>query len=147
MSKLLRRALALAFLPGLALVLGSRPPAEQFTATLDGSSQVPAVETDATGTATVTIDGNELTWRVEVSGLDNATMGHIHGGAEGENGGVLVPLFSEEKGEGFSGVLSEGSTTVEDDVVEAIRSGSAYVNVHTESNPRGEIRGQLGSSM
>ncbi len=143
MFKLPRRSLPLALVPALFWALGSRPPAEQFTATLDGASEVPAVQTGATGTATVTIDGHELTWHLEVSGIDNPTMGHIHGAAPGENGGVLVPLFREEKGEKFSGVLSDGHATVEDNVLEAIRAGNAYVNVHTKANPRGEIRGQL----
>ena len=143
MSKLPTRSLSLLLAPALFLALGSRPAAEQFTATLDGASEVPAVDTDATGTATVTIDGNELSWHLEVTGLDNPTMAHIHGAAPGENGGVLVPLFREEKGADFSGVLSEGRTTVDDSVLEAIRAGNAYVNVHTAANPRGEIRGQL----
>ena len=146
MSDLPKRSLPLALVPALLWVLGSVRPADTFTATLSGASEVPAVESDATGTATVTIDGNQLSWRVEVKGLDNATMAHIHGAAPGENGGVLVPLFREEKGEDFSGVLTEGTTTVEDDVVQAIRSGNAYVNVHTKANPRGEIRGQLKPS-
>jgi hypothetical protein len=143
MSKLPRRSLPLVLVPALFWALGSRPAAEQFTATLDGASEVPAVDTDATGTATVTIDGDELTWHLEVSGIDHPTMAHIHGAAPGENGGVLVPLFQEDKGESFSGVLSEGHTTVDADVIEQIRAGNAYVNVHTTANPRGEIRGQL----
>lgn len=143
MSKLPKRSLPLILVPALFWALGSRPAAEQFTATLDGASEVPAVETQATGTATVTVDGHELSWRVEVSGIDNPTMAHIHGAAPGENGGVLVPLFREDKGPGFSGVLTEGQATVEDEVIEAIRAGNAYVNVHTAANPRGEIRGQL----
>jgi hypothetical protein len=143
MFKLPRRSLPLALVPALVWALGARRPAEEFTATLDGASEVPAVQTHATGSATVTIDGDQLTWHVEVSGIDHPTMAHIHGAAPGENGGVLVPLFREDKGEGFSGVLTEGSTTVEADVIEAIRAGNAYVNVHTQTNPRGEIRGQL----
>jgi len=143
MPNLPKRVLPLTLFAALVWALGSVPPADTYTATLSGANEVPAVESDATGTATVTIDGNVLSWRVEVKGLDNPTMAHIHGAAAGENGGVLVPLFREDKGEDFSGVLTEGKTTVEDDVIAAIRAGNAYVNVHTEANPRGEIRGQL----
>ncbi len=143
MFDLPKRALPLALVPALFWAPGSVRPADTYTAALSGANEVPAVTSDATGTATVTIDGNELSWRVEVKGLDNPTMAHIHGAAPGENGGVLVPLFREDKGEDFSGVLTEGKTTVEDDVIAAIRSGNAYVNVHTKANPRGEIRGQL----
>jgi hypothetical protein len=143
MPNLPKRVLPLALFPALAWALGAVRPADRFTATLSGASEVPAVQSDATGTATVTIDGNVLSWRVEVKGLNDPTMAHIHGAAPGENGGVLVPLFREDKGEDFSGVLTEGKTTVEPDVIAAIRSGNAYVNVHTKANPRGEIRGQL----
>lgn len=146
MSDLPRRTLSLALVPALFWFLGSVRAPDTFTATLSGADEVPAVETAATGTATVTLDGNELSWRVEVKGLDNATMAHIHGAAPGENGGVMVPLFREDKGANFSGLLTEGTTTVEDDVVRAIRAGNAYVNVHTTAHPRGELRGQLEPS-
>ena len=133
--------------PFLFMALGARQPADQFTATLSGASEVPAVESTATGTATVTIDGHTVSWKVEVKGIDNPTMAHIHGAAPGENGGVLVPLFRDAKGEGFSGVLTEGSTEVKDEVIAAIRAGNAYVNIHTKANPRGELRGQLKPAM
>jgi hypothetical protein len=143
MLNLPKRLVPLVLVPALVWGLGSVRPPETFTATLTGAAEVPAVTSEATGTATVTIDGHELSWRVEVKALDDATMAHIHGAAPGENGGVLVPLFREDKSGAFSGVLTEGKTTVDDDVIAAIRAGNAYVNVHTRANPRGEIRGQL----
>lgn len=147
MHKLPKRSI-FALVPAVAFVmLGARPQAETFTATLSGASEVPAVESSATGMATVTIDGHTVTWHVEVKGVDHPTMAHIHGAAAGENGGVLVPLFREDKGADFSGVLTDGSAEVEDNVLEAIRAGNAYVNVHTEGNPRGEMRGQLKPKM
>jgi len=148
MSNLPKRSLPLLLVPVVFWALGStRPMADTFTATLSGSEEVPAVESDATGTATVTLDGDKLSWSIEVKGIDNPTMAHIHHGAPGENGGVLVPLFRGEKGSAFSGMLAEGSTTVADSVAQVIRAGNAYVNVHTTGNPRGEIRGQLKSGM
>ena len=47
----------------------------------------------------------------------------------------------------LTGVLARGTVTVEPSVVEAIRSGNAYVNVHTKADPRGELRGQLKPAM
>jgi hypothetical protein len=141
-----RSTLFLALL-ALPLALGARPKPESFTAALSGANEVPANDSKATGTATVTIDGNQLTFKVEVSNLDNATMAHIHGAAPGQNGGVLVPLYKGDGAAGFSGVLAQGTVTVEPAVVEAIRAGNAYVNVHTKANPRGELRGQLEPAM
>ncbi len=146
MVKLPKRSMLL-LVPVLFAVLGARPSADQFTATLSGANEVPAVETTGSGTATVTIDDHTVTWKVEVTGVDHPTMAHIHGAAPGENGGVILPLFKEDKGADFSGVLTEGSATVEDSVLEAIRSGNAYVNVHTQANPAGAMRGQLKPAM
>jgi trimeric autotransporter adhesin len=134
-------------LVALPLALGARRQAQTFTATLSPSSEVPAVDSKASGKATVTIDGNQLSFKVEVSNIDNATMAHIHAGAAGANGGVLVPLYKGDGSAGYSGTLAEGKATVEANVIEAIKSGNAYVNVHTKANPKGELRGQLVPSM
>jgi len=147
MKILPNRSLLLVTLAALPLALAARPKAETFTAALSGSNEVPAVDSKASGTATVTLDGNKLTFKLEVSNLDNATMAHIHGAESGKNGGVLLPLYAGEGSAGFSGVLAQGTVTVGDNVLEAIRSGDAYVNVHTKAHPGGELRGQLKPAM
>lgn len=132
--------LALAALP---LSLGAHLQVETFTATLSGGSEVPPITSSATGTATVTIDGNQLTYKIEVKNLDNPTMTHIHQAARGLDGPPVVPLWSGQKPIGFTGVLTEGKVTVKPDVIAAIRAGKTYVNVHTKVHPSGELRGQL----
>ena len=130
--------------------------ATEFTASLSGEAEVPPVETDATGEATFTLDeaGEEMGYEVTVEGLEDVVAAHIHCGPEGENGPVGVTLF-EGGPVTPDGTLTEGTVTAPDeenecdwasldDVVAAIRDGEAYVNVHTEANPAGEIRGQLG---
>ena len=143
-----RTALFLALL-ALPLALGARAKPEKFTATLSGASEVPANASKATGKATVTIDGDKLTFELDVSNMSDATMAHIHGAAPGKNGGVLVPLYKSDSAAGFSGsgVLAQGTVTVKPEVVKAIEAGDAYVNVHTKANPRGELRGQLKPAM
>jgi hypothetical protein len=137
------RSLLYLALVALPLSLGSRLPADTFTAQLSGAAEVPPIQSQATGTATVTIDGNQLTYKIEVKDLDNPTMAHIHEGAPGSDGPPVVPLWSGQKSIGFTGVLAEGKVTVKPDVIAAIRAGKTYVNIHTEVHASGELRGQL----
>lgn len=129
--------------------------AETFTAELSGGTEVPAVDVDATGAATVTIsdDGQTVSWEVTYSGLTGApAAGHIHFGAAGQNGPVMIP-FASVTDTGSSGSFAaaeytggEGLPADWAGVLAAIRDGNAYVNIHTEANPGGEIRGQLAAS-
>jgi hypothetical protein len=129
--------------------------ATTFTATLAGTSEVPAVTTTAAGTATFTITGGTIQYTVNVTGIENTVVAHIHTGLVGQNGPVRLNLCGTGDPQppcvSGSGVLATGSngTTVGyppitfDQLVEAMRSDSAYANVHTTQNPGGEIRGQL----
>jgi hypothetical protein len=107
---------------------------------LKGSDEVPANTTAGTGTADVTFDPATklLTWKVTYSGLTGpATMGHIHGPADpGKNAGVLIPFPKVDN-------PIEGSATLTDDQVAALKAGKLYINIHTAENKGGEIRGQL----
>ncbi len=82
-------------------------------------------------------------------------MAHIHQGKQGENGPVVVVLYKGTTPTGIkNGALAQGSITASQlegplkgkqisDLVNIIKSGDAYANVHTEQNPKGEIRGQI----
>jgi hypothetical protein len=141
-------------------------PGTSFSATLSGAEEVPAVPTTATGTATLSITGSQITYTVNVTNLQNAFVSHIHLAPAGENGLVRMnlcgtgdPLPACTSG---TGVLVSGSngTTVGsppitfDSLVAAMQSGGAYVNVHTDDGQgqpntgpgdmaSGEIRGQI----
>ena len=141
-------------------------PATNFVANLSGGDEVPANASTATGDATFTLDGDQLDYTVNVSGLENPVVAHIHLAAAGANGAVRLNLCGTGDpqppcGTG-DGVLATGTngTTVGDppitfdDLIEAMRNGEAYVNVHTDdgaappnSGPgdliAGEIRGQI----
>ena len=96
----------------------------------------------ATGTftATVTKSGSSavIAWRLTFSRLTGrAVAAHIHSGARGKPGAVIVPLCAPCR----SGM--RGTATVDASVVSALESGRTYVNVHTKKNPAGEIRGQI----
>lgn len=130
----------------------STEPATDFQATLTGAEEVPAVTTTASGSATISIEGDEIVYRVEVADLQNVLVSHIHVEEPGENGPVRLNLCNTPETpecQTGDGVLVEGSNGVTqggisfDSLVSAIRAGNAYVNVHTTQNQNGEIRGQL----
>ncbi len=130
---------------------------KKFTVKLSGKGEVPPKITKATGTAEFTLssDAKTMTYKVGVKDIDKATMAHIHQGKIGENGPVVVTLFKAATPTGpKSGVLAQGTITSDklegplkgkqiSDLVKLIEDGSAYTNVHTEQNPKGEIRGQI----
>ncbi len=131
---------------------------ERFTATLNGTNEKPnAVTTTATGTAefTYVADIPALFYRIDVAGIDSATLAHIHGPADiNTPAGVIVNLFTGNptKPLAFTGTLAEGVVgqlgapvgMTLDSLLVLLRTGNAYVNVHTRVNGGGEIRGQVG---
>ncbi len=145
----------------LALTAGAR--SLRFTAHLSGKAQVPKkIDTKATGTAVFRLskDGKELSYKLTVRDIDNITMAHIHMAPVNKNGPPVVWLYPsrgmapQQKPGKFSGILSEGKITAGDLIgplagkplgalMDAIKSGDMYVNVHTVAYPDGEIRGQI----
>ena len=137
--------------------------AETFSAELTGEAEVPPVETNASGRTTFEVaeDGSAVHFEVFIDCIQNVNQGHIHLGAEGENGPVVVWLYPQEtrepeliEGVQRDFVLAEGTLTDEDLVgdfegesldalIEVMREEGAYVNIHSEQNPAGEIRGQI----
>jgi hypothetical protein len=94
-------------------------------------------------TVTITKKGSSavLAWQLTFSRLTGtAVAAHIHSGARGKSGPVIVPLCAPCK----SG--ARGNATVDASVLNALEAGRGYVNVHTAKNPAGEIRGQLGAA-
>ncbi len=134
---------------------------KNFRAHLDGKSEVPEVVTRARGQAQFQLanDGASISYKLIVANIENVRMAHIHLAPAGANGPVVVWLYPsgppQKLIEGrFNGVLAEGVITDDslvgllagatiDDLLEEIRSGNAYVNVHTNQYPPGEIRGQI----
>ena len=117
-----------------------------ISATLNGTSQVPANASTATGSVTGTFDpvSNLLSVNVSFTGLSAAAMaGHIHSGVAGVNGGVII-AFS-----GFPNVVSgtySNSYTLTPTQATALASGGLYVNIHNANFGGGEIRGQIALS-
>jgi CHRD domain len=146
--------------------------ADVFTATMDGAQCLPdPVQTPATGTVElrVSADGKKIDYKITLNKLMNPSQADLHVGAASQNGQAVVKLWPQgnvagKRGE-FTGVLVEGSFDAADftgpmtgsplsDLLDEIRAGNTYVNVHTYdgmdppySGPGdyrvGEIRGQL----
>ena len=128
---------------------------EIFKATLNGANEIPALvsPTTATGEATITVLGNLLSWKIDVTNLTNVTIGHIHYGPADSAGGVMVNLSPTPGSYTTTTTIALGSLVVNDTVLVHMRNGKAYVNIHTSDGvadavgpagdyPGGEIRGQ-----
>jgi hypothetical protein len=128
-----------------------------FKTELMGKEVVPAVDTKTTGDAGFTLskDGKELAYLLNVKDIEGVTAAHIHAGKMGTEGPPVAGLFAGPKKDGmYSGELAKGTITDKSlvgplsgktvgDLVALIKSGEAYVNVHTARHPGGEVRGQI----
>ena len=104
-----------------------------------GSSEVPPVSTQAYGTGVVNIDAQRAV-TVTLSVIDMVpTAAHIHEGAPGANGPVIVPLnrISER-----AFVAPDGAKLTEAQYA-AYKAGNLYVNVHSAKFQNGEVRAQI----
>ena len=139
------------------------------TTHLLGENEVPARETPAVGQAVVHVnhDTTEIRYVLNVTNIENVVASHIHVGAAGTNGPVVVFLYGNAPPGGgrVNGRLASGTITAANlvgpmlgaslqDLVAAMAAGNTYVNVHTNDGvaptntgpgdfPGGEVRGQL----
>jgi CHRD domain-containing protein len=114
-----------------------------WTAALSSGQEVPkqvVKDTAAHGLFKGTLSGNHLKWKLTFAKLTGpATAAHIHMGAKGKSGNVVVPLC----GPCTSGMT--GTAMITPAEMTAFKKHLLYVNVHTAKNPNGEIRGQLAA--
>lgn len=145
-----------------------------FGTPLSGAEEVPARETRARGNAIFQLNaaGDELAYTLIVANIENAFMAHIHQQTIGNNGPIVVWLYPSTAvapgpagGGRIDGVIATGTITAASLVgplagqpfsalLSDLRSGNAYVNVHTDDGvaptntgagdfPGGEVRGQV----
>jgi hypothetical protein len=112
---------------------------DTFVATINGSSEVPANSSPATGSATAVFNKTTkvLTITTTFTGL-TATNAHIHKGAVGVSGGVIFPFASP-----FTSPIVTVTPALTADQETDLYAHLYYVNLHTAALPGGEIRGQL----
>jgi hypothetical protein len=133
---------ACAVLVGALALAGCVQPSavKSFHATLSGAQEVPPVPGKGTGQADVKLDTatHIITWNLNYSGLSGPPLAaHIHGpAAPGANAGVIIPFKVGSNPMTGSAVLTDPQITL-------LMAGKYYINIHTEKNKGGEIRGQL----
>lgn len=134
-----RIASALLCATTLAFALPAKAEMMNFKASLSGAEEVPPTQTSGKGDVTATYDtaSKKLSWKGSYSGLSGpATAAHFHAAEKGKNGGVAIPIAPATS-------PLDGSATLNDQQAADLMAGKLYVNVHTEANKAGEIRGQL----
>ena len=110
---------------------------------LDGTQQVPANNSVATGVGYTTVNTTTGTVvaNIRTIGLDDAVAAHIHIGNAGSNGSVIVPLTQDATD---VTVWNSAAEAVLDSIqLVALNSGRLYFNVHTPAIQTGEVRGQI----
>jgi hypothetical protein len=123
------------------LLLPVAAVAQTYNANLNPGEVLPDPGPDgATGFAVVTFAGTTVNYSILVSGLGDITAAHIHEGAAGATGGVVVDLAAS-----FVQGTAIGSTTADQATIDAIVANPAgyYVQVHTTDFAAGALRGQL----
>ncbi len=138
-------ALALVAAVSLAGCAGMRdkmpdwmPGSGAMKVSLSGAEEVPPVQSDAKGSGSFRVaqDGT-ISGSIKTEGLPG-TMAHIHRGAKGQNGPVIIPLT--KNGDTYS--VPEGRKLTEAQLAD-LKAGDLYVNVHSNAHKGGEIRAQL----
>ncbi len=170
MKRSLRFALVILAFTALAV---NAAQAETIQATLTGYQEVPSVSTVASGEFRGFISRNDdsIAYELSYSGLQgDVRQAHIHVAQPSVNGSIVIWLCGTVSNPGpggtqicpqagtITGTISAanviaGSTASQqlsagdlDEIVRAIRAGSAYVNVHTDLSTGGEIRGQINAA-
>ena len=135
MLKRLLMVLATVTLAGCA---GMMSEGKAIKVNLTGGEEVPPVSVPGSGSGSFTIkDDGSVSGSVTTVGVQG-TMAHIHQGAKGQNGPVVVPLT--KNGDTYSAPAGAKLTEAQ---MQAFRAGNLYVNVHTDRYKGGEVRGQL----
>jgi predicted small secreted protein len=135
-------AFAAAALAGCSTVQGVMPDwmpgSGAIKANLTGSEQAPPLNVPGSGSGSFRVaEDGTITGSVTTKDVQG-TMAHIHRGAKGTNGPVIVPL--DKNGDTYTAPAGRKLTPQQ---IEDLKAGNLYVNVHTNRNKGGEVRGQL----
>ena len=114
------------------------PGSGAIKVSLTGTEEVPPLTVSGSGSGSFRVaEDGTVTGSVTTKDVAG-TMAHIHRGAKGSNGPVIVPL--DKNGDTYS-VPAGRKLTAEQ--IKDLKAGNLYVNVHTAKNKGGEVRGQL----
>jgi hypothetical protein len=128
---------------------------EKYRAKLDGNNEVPPLNSTAEGVINFKTKNDMLTWKMNVTGTNDATGVNIHKGKAGENGEIIVDLMKVSKhsdtpkGMTMRGNVTDSSLTGSmagqtiADLKTAMANGDTYINLKTQDHPDGLLRGQI----
>jgi hypothetical protein len=141
----MKKLIAKLILAGAALALSAcssmpdwMPGSGAIKVNLSGAEEVPPLTVPGSGSGSFRVaDDGTITGSVTTKDVQG-TMAHIHRGAKGANGPVIVPL--SKNGDTYSVPAGRKLTAAQ---MEDLKAGRLYVNVHTTRNKGGEVRGQL----
>src|SRR5712664_3401092 len=163
-------AAALPLLFAMPVALSADEGADKVRAHLVGYEEVPTLSSDGSASfrARIAKDEDSFDWELNYTGLTGVTQAHIHFAARAINGPIVISLCSN-LGNGppgtplcppspatVTGTAHPADVTAGADLlgihagdlgrmIDAIRAGAAYANVHTTARPGGEVRGQIHS--
>lgn len=134
-------------------MMESAPAMETLMLSLTGANERPEpVTTTAQGEATILVYADSIVYAVNGMEVMGVTGVHIHRGGAEEAGPVMAALYKNADGmDVANGSITMGTITREtampegvtfDDLAAAVKSGNAYVNVHTKDHPAGALRAQ-----
>lgn len=152
MTNLARRFTQYARLTAVALLVGSAFAAASFSTQAADMNELhgrlsPMPVTAATvrtitgvGSFTASLNGSTLSISGQFEGMNSAaTAAHVHTGAKAQTGPVAFPI---DVTKAMSGTISV-QTTLTPELIEALHAESLYIQIHSEGNPGGELRGWL----
>src|SRR6476646_3893709 len=163
MRKLLLVVLCVFGLCAISLAAGDGDDVITLRATLRGSHEVPAINSNGTATfkATIHPDGT-INFKVTFANLtSNAILSHLHFGEDHVAGGVMIFLCGGDSQPAcpaatfgsFEGTITAANVTgpagqgiTAGDLasaLRAVRQGASYANLHSANFPGGELRGQV----
>ena len=132
--------------PGNGNDNGNSDGTTSFVATLDGVQEAPPTPTEGTGQGTFTLNAEqtELSYDITASGLTGlVTAAHFHRAPRGTAGDIVFPITDRvTENEGQVTIMGVWPELTAANVADLL-AGNLYVNLHTQQNPAGEIRGQV----
>ena len=144
MKSISKVLLAFALVASLAVLSACKsmpdwmPGSGAIKVNLTGSEEVPPLSVPGSGSGSFRVaEDGTVTGSVTTKDVQG-TMAHIHRGAKGTNGPVIVPL--DKNGDTYSVPAGRKLTPQQ---IEDLKAGNLYVSVHTTRNKGGEVRGQL----
>lgn len=150
----MNKILAVGTLGAILAVSASAMAQMNFIAPMDGLQQNPDVITSASGFGSGILTGSPgayiFNYTVSYNGVNTLRDAHIHTGVVGVNGPVVHGLDGlaaqiDSTSGTFTGDwrFDDATRPLTDPLANALMSGGAYFNIHSITNPGGQIRGQI----